>query len=293
MPQQGKQRKSRARRTRRTHLLQELSRRFSEHELPIYASAIAFRALVAVIPLALLGLGLLGALGLQSTWHDSIAPAIEPRVLPQVFGGINASAEKILTTGTAGVIAFASLLVIWDLSVGIAAVMRALNRVHDVEEDRSALRRVAIAVGLAVAVALCVIAAVLLFIAGPRAGGGFDVALGILRWLVGPLLLGLAVGLLVRFAPAQQPEARWASAGSLLVIGVWIVATLLFRLWVTYVADFKTAVGSLTGLLLVTLYFFVSAAIFLVGAELDELLRKETNGRGVALPELVAAIVRR
>jgi uncharacterized BrkB/YihY/UPF0761 family membrane protein len=45
-------------------------------------------------------------------------------------------------------------------------------------------------------------------------------------------------------------------------------------------------------LLLVTLYFFVSAAIFLVGAELDELLRKETNGRGVALQDLVAAVVR-
>jgi hypothetical protein len=37
----------------------------------------------------------------------------------------------------------------------------------------------------------------------------------------------------------------------------------------------------------------VSAAIFLVGAELDELLRKETEGRGVALTNLVAAVVRR
>jgi membrane protein len=93
----------------------------------------------------------------------------------------------------------------------------------------------------------------------------------------------------MRFAPAQKPDARWASAGSLLVIGVWIIATLLFDLWVRYVADFKTAIGSLTGLLLVTLYFFVSSVIFLIGAELDELLRKETRGRGVALPDLVAA----
>jgi len=77
------------------------------------------------------------------------------------------------------------------------------------------------------------------------------------------------------------------------VIATWIVATLLFKLWVRYVADFKTAIGALTGLLLVTTYFFVSAAIFLIGAELDELLRKETRGRGVALPDLVGAFVRR
>jgi hypothetical protein len=34
------------------------------------------------------------------------------------------------------------------------------------------------------------------------------------------------------------------------------------------------------------------SAIFLVGAELDESLRKETKGRGVALPDRVAAVVR-
>src|SRR3954468_13760935 len=106
MPRQ----RSSQRRTRRRHLLKELSRRFSEHEVPIYASAIAFRALIATIPLALLGLGLLGALGLQSTWHDSIAPAIKPRVLPQVYEGINASALKVMSSGTAGVIAFATAL---------------------------------------------------------------------------------------------------------------------------------------------------------------------------------------
>src|SRR3954453_926296 len=94
------------RRTRRRHLVADLRRRFSEHELPIYASAIAFRALIAVIPLTLLGLGLLGALGLQSTWHDTIAPAIKPRVLGPVYEGINASAEKILSSGGGGLVAF-------------------------------------------------------------------------------------------------------------------------------------------------------------------------------------------
>ena len=288
MPQQ-----QRTRRRSRSHLLHELSRRFSEHELPIYASAIAFRALIAAIPLALLGLGLLGALGLQSTWRDSIAPAIKPRVLPQVFDGINATAEKILSSGTAGLISFALLLVIWDLTVGVAAIMRALNLIHDVKEDRSWARRATVAVALAVAVCFCVIGAMLLLVASPRAGGALDVVLGILRWVLAPLLLALAAGLLVRFGPAQKPEARWASVGSLLVIAVWIVATILFRLWVTYVADFKSATGALTGLLLVTLYVFVTAAIFLIGAEVDELLRKETRGRGVALPDLVAALVRR
>src|SRR6266480_7751794 len=160
----------------RRQLLHELSRRFSAHELPIYASAIAFRALVAVLPL--------------------------------VFDGINASAEKVLTSGTAGLITFATALVIWDLTIGITAIMRALNHVHDVEEQRPFLRRMGVAAALAIGVGVCIVGAMLLLVVAPRAAGAFHVVFGILRWLLAPLLLGLAVGLLVRFAPAQKPESR-------------------------------------------------------------------------------------
>jgi len=44
------------------------------------------------------------------------------------------------------------------------------------------------------------------------------------------------------------------------------------------VANFKTAIESLTVFLVLTAYVFTSAAIFLVGVQLDELLRKEVRG---------------
>src|SRR2546423_12756369 len=136
----------------RPGLIDDLRTRLRDHRMSIYASAIAFRALVALIPLALLGLGLLGALGLKSTWKDSIAPAIKPRVTLPVFRGIDYSAEKILSSGTAGVILFATALVIWDLALGVSAIMDALNQIHDVEERRSGWRRAATATAPAVAI---------------------------------------------------------------------------------------------------------------------------------------------
>jgi membrane protein len=177
--------------------------------------------------------------------------------------------------------------VIWDLAIGVSAIMDALNRIHDVEERRSPFRRAATAVALAVAVAICVVGAVLVVTVAPRAGGGFHVLLGIGRWLAAPLLLAVAVALLVHLAPAERPERRWASVGSLFVIASWLVASLLFKLWITYVANFKTATGSLTGLLVLVTYVFVSAAIFLVGAELDELLRKQAHGRHLNVFQLL------
>jgi membrane protein len=284
---------ARSRTASRGDLLRDLRTRLTEHRLPIYASAIAFRALVALIPLALLGLGLLGALGLKGTWKDSIAPAIKPRVTQPVFHGIDYSAEKVLSSGSAGLIVFATALVVWDLAIGVSAIMDALNRIHDVEESRSRWRRAATAAALGVVVAACVVGATLVVTVAPRAGGDLHLLLGLGRWLAAPLLLAFAVGLLVRLAPAEHPEPRWASAGSLLVIASWLVASVLFKLWIVHVANFKSPIGSLAGLLILTTYVFVSAAIFLIGAELDELLRKQAHGRGLDLFDVARGAFRR
>jgi uncharacterized BrkB/YihY/UPF0761 family membrane protein len=85
------------------------------------------------------------------------------------------------------------------------------------------------------------------------------------------------VTLLFRYAPAEKPEMRWASVGSFLVIATWLVASALFRGWVTEVANFRSPTGSLTVFLLLTAYILVTATIFLIGAEVDERARKKSR----------------
>jgi membrane protein len=108
-------------------------------------------------------------------------------------------------------------------------------------------------------------------------GGPRGVVLGLVRWAGAIVLLMLLVALLVRFGPAQKPRARWASLGAALVVGSWVVASILFRVYISYLADFKTPVGSLTSLLVLTTYLFVSSTVFLVGVQVDEVLRKRSR----------------
>jgi uncharacterized BrkB/YihY/UPF0761 family membrane protein len=61
------------------------------------------------------------------------------------------------------------------------------------------------------------------------------------------------------------------------VIGAWIGATLIFELFVGHVANFKTPVGSLTVFLVLIGYVYTSSIIFLVGVQLDELLREDAK----------------
>jgi membrane protein len=252
----------------------DLAECFAEHGLLTYASAIAFRALVALVPLTLLGLALLGVFGLEDVWTDTIAPALKDHLTGPVFNGIDFTVSQIFTTDKSSLIALSVALVVWDMTWAVNAVTQALNRIHNVEEGRSKLRRVAVAAGLGVAVVLCLIAAVLVQSVAPSVtDGALDTVLSILRWPVSIFFLWAAVALLFRYAPAEKPGFRWASGGSLLVIGTWIVASVLFRGWVTEVANFKSATGSLTVFLVLTSYVLVSATIFLIGAELDELAR--------------------
>ena len=266
-------------------MAREIADAFVEHNLLTYAAAIAFQALVALVPLSILGLGLLGALGLDSVWSDSVAPAFRGHVTPPVYHAIDYTARRVLQSGSAGVIAFSAALSTWYLAAAIRAVMEALNAIHDVDDSRPWWRRALLAVGLGIGCGAALIGSFLIVIAAPRVGGGMDVVAGIGRWLVAVALLMSAIGLLVRFAPAEHPQPRWASAGSVLVICSWIVASLVFRYLVS-VANFKSPAGSLTALLMITGYLFVSSTVFLVGVELDETLRKETGGRARGLLDL-------
>jgi membrane protein len=248
-----------------------------ENRVLTYASAVAYRCLVATIPLILLGLALLGAFGLQSTWTNSIRPAIDPHVEKPVAKAIDYTVQQILHGGSTGLLVFAVLWLLWNFTFAVTTIMEALNQIHDVRERRSLPRRIGTAVVLGAAVGLLLVLSILVMSAAPLIGGSvLHLLFGIGRWLVAPALLVLTVTILFRYGPAERPETEWASAGSALVVIVWLIATGVFVWWIS-VANYKSATGNLTVLVTISAYVFVTSAIFLLGAQLDELLRKRAH----------------
>src|SRR5438128_2638303 len=79
--------------------------------------------------------------------------------------------------------------------------------------------RYPLSLGLAAAIAICVIGATLaVFAASALAShGALEVVVALGRWLVAIVLLGLAVALLVRYAPVEPRSTSWITGGSVLV----------------------------------------------------------------------------
>jgi membrane protein len=262
---------------------------FNEHELLDRASGISFAVLKALVPLTLLGLALLGAVGQRHVWKGTMFPAVRPHVQPATARAIDTAVEKIFSSDSAGLIVFASLMALWYISGSVRGVMTATNRIYECDETRSWRVRYPLSIGLAAVIAVGVIGAVLAVLAGPALAphGALGVLVDIGRWLVALVLLALAVGLLVRYAPVQPRSKGWVSGGSLLVILAWLAASMIFKLLVTDVLNFKTATGSLGVFLLLTGYVYTSSIIFLLGVEVDELLREDAKeGQGGLLASL-------
>jgi membrane protein len=156
---------------------------------------------------------------------------------------------------------------------------------HELRDHASERRlpvRYGISFGLAARIALGVIGALVSTVLLGEVKGSLEVVTQVGRWILAIALLAVALGLLVRFGAAKHRSKMWISAGRILVIVSWIAATLIFELFVTEVANFKTATGELAVFLFLIGYVYTSSIILLVGVELDELLREDTAGqRGV------------
>ncbi len=245
---------------------------FGRHQILAYASGIAFRTLVALIPLLLLGFAVLGALHRSDVWTHQLGPPVAAKVTQPVFHAIDSTVKRIFTHDTAPLIAFAAALTIWDVSSSVRACMGGMNAIYDCDETRPTWRRFAVSLALGIAIAVALVGSVLLITAARGWGG---VGLAVVRWLGAALLIALAVGALVRYGPAESRAKRWDSFGTSLVVASWIVASVIFKLFVQHVANFRSALGILAAFLVLTTYVYVSSIVFLIGVQVDELLRTD------------------
>ena len=252
--------------------------RFAENNILTYASAIAFQLLIAVVALALLGLALIQLFGVESVWTDHLRPFFHSHFTPETSRAVEATAERIFRQESMALVVFAVLLAIWEVSGAVRAVMGALNEIYGTEEKRPIWRRFAVSFALAIALIVALVGALLavsLRSAWPSAVPGFVAFC--LSWGLGVVLLALAVWLLLRFAASTRRSDGWVTTGSFLVIVAWVLASVGIRYYVLDVANYRSALGNLAAVLTLTAYIYTSAIVFLVGAQVDELLRQQTD----------------
>ncbi|HEX5871766.1 MAG TPA: YihY/virulence factor BrkB family protein [Longimicrobium sp.] len=244
--------------------------RFWEHGMPVYAAALAYRGVLALVPFVLVVLSLFDWLGVGNALPRLTAP-LPPHWRDLGDDGTAASMGGLLSAGAA--------VGIWSMSTGSRLLMRALNTAHQIKEGRPQVSRFTFSlVFLPVIAAVIVVATVLLLLTSQvvdRVGGwlGMSPVLHFLAsWLRLPTalaLLGLAVCAVYRLGPGVRPPYRAVAAGATLTMLLWMATSAAFGWALSTVLDYGSTYGSLGAAVALLVYLHLTALVLLLGAEMS------------------------
>jgi uncharacterized BrkB/YihY/UPF0761 family membrane protein len=148
---------------------------------------------------------------------------------------------------------------------------------------RTFFKRYAVSFALSIAVGACFILATVCLLLAPfvsvaHPGVAWGVFAFVVRWTLGAGLLLLAVGLLLHHAPATAQPLPWVSLGATIVIVLWVIVSLVFYFYLTTLASYESAFGSLAVVIVAMAYLYISTTVFLFGAQLDAIIRAQATG---------------
>ncbi len=179
---------------------------------------------------------------------------------------------------------FGLLIAFYSASTGTASLIKGLNVAYNEKETRGFIKRMLVNFALTlvlIAGLICGLAAILAMPTilafvdmGPSVAMLFNAALWL--GLIALTIVGLSV--LYRFAPSRDtPEWKWTSVGAVVGCLVWIAASASFALFVGNFNYFNQSFGALAGVVVLLMWFWISAYIILMGAELDAELEAQAR----------------
>ena len=256
-----------------------------------YAVLALFPMLVFVMTLAMIVLD-------QDTVQQGVAMATE--TMPASTRALIAQqVDHFMETAGAGFAIGGAALALWGASRGATGLTSALNAIYNKKETRSWVRRQITAVVVTFVVALFVVLALGLLVAGPFVGhwfadrfglgNAFDVVWGIGRWIGAGVLVMLVWAICYRFLPDTDAPFRIFTPGAIAGVLIWLGISLLFGLYLSHFNSYEATYGALgTGIIFLT-WLWLSNIAMLFGAELNDVLADFRKGESAAAAKLAHA----
>lgn len=245
------------------------------------SAQLSYYFLFAVFPLLLLFTTLFGFMATTGSEAYENLLSYAREVLPYNAFELVVTTVKQIQSGAGGAkLSFGILATLWAASSGMSGLIDGLNRAYEVKETRPWWRARLIAIGLTLCLSVFVIAAVVLVLYGTHIAdlvtgyfgleNYFKIAWVILQWPAVLLFLFIVFAVLYRYAPAC-PRGTWHHdlPGAVTGVILWLVVSLLFRLYLQFFDSYNRTYGSLGAVIVLLLWFYLSGAAILIGAEVN------------------------
>ena len=246
--------------------------------LSLFAMLLAMVAFASLFPLG-------NVAGEMTRLLAPIAPA-------QVLTIISDQMVAISQRPDTGILAIGLVTALWSASAAMGAVIDALNHARGVVESRPWWRVRLVALLLTAGLAVFALVAIALVLAGPQVadrvtqwfglGSTVDLVWKAVQWPIAFVLAAVGIGLIYHFGPDKAQRWRWLTPGSVVATALWLAGSLGFRAYVLRFKSYAGTYGTLGGVIVLLLWFYVFGLAIIIGAELDaeiERARGESGAR--------------
>jgi membrane protein len=254
--------------------------------ISMIAAGVAFYGLLAIFPAITALVSIWGLVADPAQVQQQFA-AIREIVPAEAWGLLDAQLRSVAASSPRALgwgVALGILVALWSAGAGVRALITALNIAYDEEEKRGFIKLYAIGflftVGLigAAALALIVIVAVPAVLAFVPLGGLSSALIRVLTFVVLAAVMIVGLGVLYRYGPSRShARLRWVTWGATVATVLWLVASFLFQVYAANFANYSATYGSLGAVIALLMWFWVSAFVVLLGAELNAEMEHQTR----------------
>jgi len=255
---------------------------FQEDNLSDWAAALTYYGLLALFPALIAMVSLIGIFGDPKTTTGTLTEIIEeigPASASETFQG---PIESIVDNRSAAGLAFVFglALALWSASGYVGAFTRASNIIYETPEGRPfwKLRPLQIGVTLAMIVMMALLALGLVLtgpvveaVANPIGLSSTAVDVwNVAKWPVMAAIFILMVDVLYYTTPNVKLRGfKWVTPGALVAIVVWAIASALFAFYVANFSSYDKTYGTLAGLVVLLLWFWITNLAILFGHQMN------------------------
>jgi len=242
------------------------------------AASLAYYFFLALFPAILALLALASFFPLHNV-TDQVTVALGQFAPPELLSLIRDQLTSLSGTADTGIFSVGFLGALWSSSAALVGLISALNRAYDLEESRPWWKIRVTAILLTAGLALFVVTAFTLVVAGPELGAAVAGRFGVgdaftwtwtvLQWPVAFALVTVAIGLVYYFGPDAEQEWVWVSPGAIAATTLWLIGSLAFRVYIVNFGSYQQTYGLVGVVIVLMLWFYLSGLCLIIGAEMS------------------------
>ena len=247
---------------------------------------IAFAAFLSLFPFLIFLAALAGFLGDRETANEFVQAMFH--FMPHdVAETLAPAVREVVGVRERGLLTFSILATLWFASSGVEALRSGLNRAYSVSEERAMWWLRLQSIAFVIVSAFVIFFLSLVVILGPLVwrllGAEIQEDLDrrllflVLRYGVAVVLLVGALLLLHRWLPNTKQAFSRVLPGVCVTTVLWLTGASLFSWYVGNLANYALFYGSLGGVAITLVFFYITAIIFIFGAEFNAAWRERSG----------------